>query len=700
MAGDVNYTVDGNVAVVTINNPPVNAFGFDVRNGVIEAMNRAEADPAVSCVVLTGGGRTFSGGADITEFGKTPREPSLPDVNTRCETMSKPVVAAIHGFAFGGGLEVSLSCHGRIASADAKLALPEVKLGLIPGAGGTQRLPRLIGPEAALDVIVPGNPVGAKKALEVGILDRIAGDDLLADAKAFALELAAADEKPKALRDREDKLEVARRDPSALDAHAASLTKKTRGLEAPLACVRAVRMALDTPFDEALVKEREMFIELMNGDQSKAQRHLFFAEREANKVPGIDRDVKPRKVSKAAVIGAGTMGGGIAMALANGGVPVTILEMNQEAIDRGMAVIQRNYDTSVKRGSISTEERDRRLGRLSTTTNYDDIADADLVIEAVFEEMSVKKVVFGKLDEVMKPGAILASNTSYLDVDEIAQMTKRPSDVLGMHFFSPANVMKLLEIVRGKETAPDVIATALALGKQIGKVPVVVGVCHGFVGNRMLSSRSAENESLLLEGASPADVDKAFLDFGFSMGPFAMGDLAGLDIGWRTRKSLGQTAAIGDALCEAGRYGQKTGKGFYSYEDGPRDGKPDPWVDALIKEKARELGVNRRSISADEIIERTIYPMINEGARILEEGIALRPSDIDIVWINGYAFPIGKGGPMFWAEQAGLAHIVERLEYWHGKTGNPVFEPSELLRKAAKTGGSLASAMAGKDDVA
>ncbi|MCC0034640.1 MAG: enoyl-CoA hydratase/isomerase family protein [Hoeflea sp.] len=700
MAGDVNYTVDGNVAVVTINNPPVNAFGYDVRNGVIEAMNRAEADPAVTCVVLTGGGRTFSGGADITEFGKTPREPSLPDVNTRCETMSKPVVAAIHGFAFGGGLEVSLSCHGRIASADAKLALPEVKLGLIPGAGGTQRLPRLIGPEAALDVIVPGNPIGAKKALEIGILDRVAGEDLLADAKAFTLELAAADEKPKALRDREDKLEAARRDPSALDAHAASLTKKTRGLEAPLACVRAVRMALDTPFDEALVKEREMFIELMNGDQSKAQRHLFFAEREANKVPGIDRDVKPRKISKAAVTGAGTMGGGIAMALANGGVPVTILEMNQEAIDRGMAVIQRNYDTSVKRGSISAEERDRRLGRLSTTTDYNDIADADLVIEAVFEEMSVKKVVFGKLDEVMKPGAILASNTSYLDVDEIAQMTKRPSDVLGMHFFSPANVMKLLEIVRGKETAPDVIATALALGKQIGKVPVVVGVCHGFVGNRMLSSRSAENESLLLEGASPADVDKAFLDFGFSMGPFAMGDLAGLDIGWRTRKSLGQTAAIGDALCEAGRYGQKTGKGFYSYEDGPRDGKPDPWVDALIEEKAKELGVNRRSISADEIIERTIYPMINEGARILEEGIALRPSDIDIVWINGYAFPIGKGGPMFWAEQAGLEHIVERLEYWHGKTGNPVFEPSKLLRKAAKTGGSLASAMAGKEAVA
>ncbi|MEM5471683.1 3-hydroxyacyl-CoA dehydrogenase NAD-binding domain-containing protein [Hoeflea sp. AS60] len=700
MAGNVTYTADGDVAVITIDNPPVNAFGFDVRRGVIEAMDRAEADSTVSSVVLTGGGRVFSGGADITEFGKTPREPSLPDVNTRCETMTKPVVAAIHGVAFGGGLEVSLSCHGRIASQDAKLALPEVKLGLIPGAGGTQRLPRLIGPEAALDVIVPGNPVGAQKALSVGLVDRIAGDDLLEDAKAFARELAAAPEKPSAVRDREDKLEAARRDPAAFDAHAADLTKKARGLDAPLACVRAVRLTLDTPFDAALAKERDIFIELMNGEQSKSQRHLFFAEREAGKVPGIGRDVKPRTVAKAAVIGAGTMGGGIAMSLVNGGIPVTILEMSQEALDRGMSVIRRNYDTSVKRGSISEEERDRRLGRLSTTTNYDDIGDADLVIEAVFEEMSVKKVVFGKLDEVMKPGAVLASNTSYLDVDEIAQMTKRPSDVLGMHFFSPANVMKLLEIVRGKETASDVVATALALGKRIGKVPVVVGVCHGFVGNRMLSSRSAENEDLLLEGASPADVDKAFLDFGFLMGPFAMGDLAGLDIGWRNRKSLGQTAVIADALCEEGRFGQKTGKGFYSYEDGPRDGKPDPWVNALIEEKAKELGVNRRNIDATEIVERTIYPMINEGARILEEGIALRPSDIDIVWINGYAFPVGKGGPMFWAEQAGLSHIVERLEYWHGKTGNSVFEPSALLRKAAKSGESLAEAMAAKGKVA
>jgi len=700
MIGDANYTVEDGVAVVTIDNPPVNALGHAVRHQIIDAMNRAETDPSVSAVVLTGGGRTFSGGADITEFGKPPREPSLPDVNRRCETMTKPVVVAIHGFAFGGGLEVALSCHGRIASAEAKLGLPEVKLGLIPGAGGTQRLPRLTGPEAALDVIVSGNPVAAPKAHAMGIVDRVAEGDLVEEAKAFARELASAGTMPSPVREREDKLEAARANPSGFEAHAASVTKKARGLDAPHACVRAVRLTLDTPFDAALDKERDIFIELMNGEQSKAQRHLFFAEREAGKVPGIGRDVRPREVRKAAVIGAGTMGGGIAMSLANGGIPVTILEMSQEAIDRGMAVIRRNYETSVKRGSISEAERDRRLGRLSTSTSYDDIADADLVIEAVFEEMSVKKQVFGKLDEIMKPGAVLASNTSYLDVDEIAQMTKRPADVLGMHFFSPANVMKLLEIVRGKLTAPDVVATALALGKSIGKVPVVVGVCHGFVGNRMLSARSEENEDLLLEGASPSDVDKAFLDFGFLMGPFAMGDLAGLDIGWRTRKSLGTTAAIGDALCEAGRYGQKTGKGYYSYEDGPRDGKPDPWVDALIADKAKELGINRRSIDAAEIVERTIYPMINEGARILEEGIALRPSDIDIVWINGYAFPVGKGGPMFWAEQKGLAHIVARLDYWHGKTGKPVFEASALLRKAAENGTSLAAAMARKGDAA
>lgn len=694
MAGEATYEVDDGVAVVTIDNPPVNALGFAVRRAIIDAMDKAEADPDVVAVVLTGGGRTFSGGADITEFGKPPREPSLPDVNSRCETMKKPVVAAIHGFAFGGGLEVSLSCHGRIASADANVALPEVKLGLIPGAGGTQRLPRLIGPEAALDVIVPGNPVSAQKALAMGIVDRIAEGDLHEAARHYARELASQATPPVALRDRNDKLEAARKDRSAFDAHAATLTRKAHGLDAPHACVRAVRMALDTPFDAALAKEREMFIELMHGDQSKSQRHLFFAEREAAKVPGIGRDTTPREVTKAAVIGAGTMGGGIAMSLVNAGIPVKILEMSDEAIERGLGVIRRNYDTSVKRGSISQAEREKRLERLSTTTSYEDIADADIVIEAVFEEIGIKKEVFAKFDAVMKPGAIMATNTSYLDVDEIARATSRPSDVLGMHFFSPANVMKLLEIVRGAQSAPDIVATAVKLGKKMGKVPVVVGVCHGFVGNRMLSARMEETENLLLEGASPVEVDKAFTDFGFLMGHFAMADLAGLDIGWRNRKAFGRTAVIGDALCEAGRFGQKTGSGFYSYVDGPREGKPDPWVDALIEEKARELGINRRDIDATEIIERTIYPMINEGARILEEGIAARPSDIDLVWVYGYGFPVGKGGPMYWAEHAGLAHIVERLEYWHGKTGKPVYAPSSLLRSAAENGTSLAETLA------
>ena len=692
----VTFAVDGDVAVVTIQNPPVNALGHAVRSGIIEAMDRAAADPAVRAVVLTGSGRTFSAGADITEFGKPPKEPPLGAVNSRCETMEKPVVAAIHGAALGGGFEVALSCHARVASPDAQVGLPEVKLGLIPGAGGTQRLPRVIGPEAALDVIVPGKPVRADKAAKMGILDRIVDGDLVDGAKAYARELAESGEKPVAVRNREGKLAAARADPSAFDEHAQTLTRRARGLDAPHACVWAVRMALDTPFDEALVKEREKFIELMNGIQSKAQRHLFFAEREAAKVAGVSKEVKPRDIRKAAIIGAGTMGGGIAMSFVNGGIPVTILEMNEEALNRGLGVIRKNYDISVERGSLAPEARDRRMALFTGTTRYEDLADADIIIEAVFEEMAVKKEVFGTLDRIAKPGAILASNTSYLDVNEIARMTSRPADVLGMHFFSPANVMRLLEIVRGEETASDVLATALAVGKRIGKVPVVVGVCHGFVGNRMLSARSAEGESLLLEGALPQDVDKAFTDFGFPMGPFAMGDLAGLDIGWRNRKSLGRTAAIADALCEAGRFGQKTGKGFYLYEAGSRKPVPDPVVTSLIEDKAREAGINRRDIPAEEIIERTIYPMINEGARILEEGIAARPSDIDIVWVNGYGFPIGKGGPMFWADHEGLAKIVERLEYWHGKTGKALFEPAPLLKTLAESGSSFAALQQGR----
>jgi 3-hydroxyacyl-CoA dehydrogenase len=575
--------------------------------------------------------------------------------------------------------------------ASARLGLPEVKLGLLPGSGGTVRLPRVVGPEKALKMIVSGNPIGAAEALESELVDAIADGDLVADAVKFANARIAEGKPLVRIRDRDEKLAPVRANTQGFEGLVKDVTRKARGLEAPIAAADAVRNAIEMEFDTALKAERASFIHLVQGDQSRAQRHLFFAEREAAKVAGLGSDVKPRPLKRAGVIGAGTMGGGIAMSLANGGIPVTILEMSDEALQRGLGMISKNYSVSVDRGSISEEERDARFGRITGTTDYADLADCDLIIEAVFEEMPIKKEVFGKLDRIAKAGAVLASNTSYLDVNEIADATSRPADVVGMHFFSPANVMRLLEIVRGGKTAPDVIATALDAGRRMKKVPVVVGVCHGFVGNRMLASRSAELEALLLEGATPEEIDKVFLDFGWPMGPFQMGDLAGLDIGWRTRKSLGKTAVIGDALCEAGRFGQKTGKGFYLYESGSRTPKPDPDVRKLIEEKSRERGVNRRDIPAEEIIERTLYPMVNEGAKILEEKIAQRPSDIDIVWTNGYGFPIGKGGPMFWADLQGLPKIVERLEYWHGKTGNGVFKPAESLKKLAATGGSFSA---------
>ncbi|WP_157016988.1 3-hydroxyacyl-CoA dehydrogenase NAD-binding domain-containing protein [Mesorhizobium xinjiangense] len=691
MSDYVTVARDGEIAIVTIDNPPVNALSFHLRQPLHAALEELRDDPSVAGLVLACAGRSFVSGADITEFGtpKALERPSLPDLIATLESFEKPTVAAIHGTALGGGLELSMGCHYRVADASARFGLPEVKLGLLPGAGGTQRLPRLIGPAKALKIIVSGNPVGTKEALADGLLDAVFESDLVANATAFVRAKAKAGEKPLPISQREDRIEAARNDLKRFDAEAATLLKKSRGLDAPARCVQSVRNGLTMPFAEALATEREYFIELLQGDQSKAQRHLFFAQREAAKVEGVDKSVKPRQVKRAGIIGAGTMGGGIAMSFLNGGIPVTILEMSQEALDRGIARIGTTYDISVKRGSLSEEAKQERMALLAGTTDYADLADCDIVIEAVFEEMAVKKDVFGTLDGIVKKGAVLASNTSYLDVNEIAGFTDRPQDVVGMHFFSPANVMKLLEIVRGEKTAPDVLATALDVARRIAKVPVVVGVCHGFVGNRMLAARSAELEDLLLEGATPEQVDKVFTDFGWPMGPFAMGDLAGLDIGWRTRKSLGKTAAIADALCEQGRFGQKTGKGYYIYESGARKPVPDPEVAALIEEKARERGINRREISAEEITERTLYPMINEGAKILQEGIAARAGDVDIVWVNGYGFPVGKGGPMFWAEQEGLAGIVERLEHWHGKTGKDVFEPAALLRQAASGGGRL-----------
>jgi 3-hydroxyacyl-CoA dehydrogenase len=686
MSQYVTVTRQDEIAVVTLDNPPVNALSFHLREPLYNALTELRDDASVAAIVIACAGRTFVSGADITEFGtpKALQEPNLSMLCALLETTPKPTVAAIHGTALGGGLELALACHYRVADAKALLGLPEVKLGLLPGSGGTVRLPRLVGAEKALKMIVSGNPIGAKEAAASGLVDHVASGDLVADTVAFAR--SKISEKLVAVRDRTVSADLA-----AFDALVKETTKKARGLEAPLAAAQAVRNALTMDFDEALKAERAAFVHLVQGDQSRAQRHLFFAEREAAKVPGIGKDVQPRPVKRAGVIGAGTMGGGIAMALVNGGIPVTILEMSDEALQRGLGVIEKNYSTSVARGSLTEEKKAERFGRLRGTTDYADLADCDLIIEAVFEEMAVKKEVFGKLDRIAKPGAILASNTSYLDVNEIAASTSRPADVLGLHFFSPANVMKLLEIVRGEKTAPDVLATALAVARQIGKVAVVVGVCHGFVGNRMLAARSAEGEDLLLEGATPQQIDKVFLDFGWPMGPFAMGDLAGLDIGWRNRKSLGRTAAIGDALCEAGRFGQKTGRGYYLYEAGSREPKVDPEVEKLIEEKAREKGVNRRDISAEEITERTLYPMINEGAKILEEKIAARPSDIDIVWTNGYGFPIGKGGPMFWADLEGLKKIVARLEYWHGRTGKDAFKPAPLLRKLAESGGSFAA---------
>lgn len=693
MSEYVTVTHEGGIAIIMIDNPPVNAMSFHLRQPLYKAIEAARDDASVEGVVLACAGRTFVSGADISEFGseKALASPSLPELCSLLESLPKPVVAAIHGTTLGGGLELAMSCHYRVADKGAKVGLPEVKLGLLPGAGGTIRLPRLTGPETAVKMIVSGTPIGAAQALAAGVVDAVVESDLTAEAVKFAKGKATEGGPHIPVSARDDKLVAARNDLAAFDAAAKEATKKSRGLDAPLACAQSVRNAITLPFDEALAKERELFIKLVSGDQSRAQRHLFFAEREAAKVPGIGKDVQPRNIAKVGVIGAGTMGGGIAMAFVNGGLPVTILEMSDEALDRGFATIEKNYGISVSRGSLTEEAKAKRMASFSRTTDYADLSDCDLIIEAVFEEMSVKKDVFAKIEAVAKPGAILATNTSYLDVDAIAANTSRPQDVIGLHFFSPANVMKLLEIVRGKETAADVVLTALQLGRKIAKVPVVVGVCHGFVGNRMLGARGDDLEALLLEGASPEQIDRVFTDFGFVMGPFAMWDLAGLDIGWRNRKSLGKTAVIGDAVCEMGRFGQKTGKGMYLYENGSRTPKPDPEIAALIEDKAKELGIARREISDQEIIERTIYPMVNEGARILEEKIAARPSDIDIVWINGYGFPVGKGGPMFWADLEGLSKIVAQLDHWHAKTGKAVFDPAPLLRSLAETGGSFAA---------
>ena len=692
MAEFVRTRRDGEIAIVTVDNPPVNALKFEVRAGILDAFTRANDDAAVKAIVLAAEGRTFIAGADITEFGKPPKSPSLIEVIAAIDEIKKPTIAAMHGTPLGGGLEITLACHFRLAAPGTRLGLPEIKLGLIPGAGGTQRLPRLVGIEKALEMILSGSPIPAKDALAHGLVDEIVQGDLIEGAVAFARKVIAQKRPLNRVRDRDEKLAEFRANPEKFAEAAARAGKRGQGMEAPIAVIEAVRRTLDTPIDQALKQERETFLRLMTGDQSKAQRHFFFAEREAAKIPGLAADVKPREVKKVAVIGVGTMGGGIAMNFANAGIPVTVVETNDEALKRGFDTIAKNYGASVKRGSLAQADMDKRLALFTPSTSLDVVAEADLVIEAVFEEMDIKKKLFADLDRLAKPGAVLATNTSYLDVNEIAQATKRPEDVLGMHFFSPANIMKLLEVVRAKATAPDVLVTAMTLGRKIGKVPVVVGVCHGFVGNRMLSPRTAQAERLLLEGASPRDVDAAAVEFGFPMGPFAMGDLAGLDIGWRNRKALGRRAEIADALCEQGHFGQKTGKGFYVYERGSREGVPNPEVDMLITGASARLGFKRRTIDRQEITERLIFPMINEGAKILDEGVAYRPGDIDVIWVYGYGWPVWRGGPMYHADQVGLSYIRDQLAAYAARSGDESLAPSPFLSRLAAEGRDFASA--------
>ncbi len=682
----------GAVAVIVVDNPPVNALKQEVRAGLKDTFTRALNDPSIHAIVLTAAGRTFMAGADITEFDKPPQPPGLTEVFDLMEASKKPIVAGLFGTPLGGGLELALTCHYRVAAPSTRLGLPEIKLGILPGAGGTQRLPRLIGVDKALPMILSGDPISAQQALADGLVDEIVEGDVTEGAIAFARRMLAEKRPLKRARDMEDKLEFYRANPRAYDEVVAKSARRTRGLAAPAAAIETVRWSFELPFDEAERRVREKFQELRQGDQSKAQRHIFFAEREAAKVPDIPTGTKPRDIKRAAVIGAGTMGGGIAMCFANAGIPVTVVETAQEALDRGLATVKRNYENTVKRGGLKADEMERRVKLFNGTTDLEAIRDADIVVEAVFEEMDLKKQVFGKLDKLAKPDAVLATNTSYLNVNEIAKATGRPPSVLGMHFFSPANVMRLLEIVRGAATAPDVLATAIAVGRKIGKVPAIVGVTHGFVGNRMLHSRGIEQERMLLEGALPQDVDGALTEFGFPMGPFAMGDLAGLDVGWRVRKASGAKAEIADALVEGGRYGQKTGKGFYKYEGGSRSPIPDPEVEKLIVEASVRHGIKRRNLERKEIFERLIFPLINEGARILDEGIAMRPGDIDVIWVYGYGWPVWTGGPMHYADRVGLPYIRDRLaEIARNAGNNPKLQPAPLLVKLAETGEKFAT---------
>jgi 3-hydroxyacyl-CoA dehydrogenase len=688
-----SYEVRGNVAVIVMNSPPVNGLGLDLRKGIADGLARAAVDAAIKAVVLTGTDKAFSGGADIREFNspKMLETPNLHDIIETLDAAHKPVVAAIAGVCLGGGLELALGCHYRVARRDAQIALPEVKLGLLPGGGGTQRLPRVVGVETALKMIVSGDMVPAQKLAQTALFDEVVDGDLLPAAIAFAQKLAAAGQGPRRVRD----LKVELPDAAAFFAAAREQVKKAAGrLPAPLKCLECVEAAATRPFDEGMAVERDGFTFLVNGPESRALRHAFFGERAAMKIPDIPDDTPVRPIKSAAVIGAGTMGGGIAMNFANAGIPVKLLEMKQEALDRGLAVIRKNYENQLKKGKLTQEKLDQRMALIQPTLDYADLAQTDIVIEAVFEDMNVKQAVFEKLDAVMQPGAILASNTSTLDLNQIAAFTKRPQDVVGLHFFSPANVMRLLEVVRGEKTAKDVMATVMKLAKTIRKLPVVAGVCDGFIGNRMINRYAVEALRLLDEGAQPQQVDGAIERWGFAMGPFRMNDLAGNDVSWLIRKRHYaehpemRREFVADRLCELGRYGQKTGKGWYRYEPGDRTAHPDPEVERVIAEQRQAAAITPRPITDEEIVERLSYALINEGAKILEEGIALRASDIDMIYLNGYGFPLHRGGPMLVADLAGLKHVVSRMRLYAAQPGTSVTfaEPAPLLVKLAAEG--------------
>ena len=668
----------GEIAVVTINSPPVNALSADVRNGLRDGVAKAAAAPEVKAIVVICAGRTFIAGADIAEFGKPPRGATLLELQGVLEGGPKPIIAAIHGTALGGGFEIALMCHYRVAVPSAKFGLPEIKLGLIPGAGGTQRLPRLTGVEKALDIILSGTPFSAQEALQWGVVDALVEEGQLREgALGFARKVIDTHLLPRKIRDLNEKIEAARGHPEIFEKVRRDYAKKFRGFEAWQSALRAVQVAVDLPFDEGMKLERQAFLDLIPTEQSRAQRYVFFAERKVWKIADVPEDTPVLPIRKVGVIGAGTMGGGISMNFLNAGIPVTIVEAAQDALERGVATIRRNYDNTVKKGRMAAADVETRMRLLSPGLDLGVLSDCDLVIEAVYEDMAIKQDVFRKLDRIAKKDAILASNTSYLNIDEIAGVTGRPESVLGMHFFSPANVMRLLEVVRGAKTAKPMIATAMQLARKIGKIGVLVGVCHGFVGNRMLHQRQREAQKLILEGAMPWDVDRVIYDFGLPMGPFAMSDLAGLDIGWL--KATSKSSTIREILCEMDRRGQKTGAGYYDYDEA-RHAKSSALVEKIILDLAAKQGIKRRPIADDEILARCIYPMINEGAKILEEGKAQRASDIDVVWINGYGWPVYRGGPMFYADLIGPEKVLTRLKQFEVTMGAE-FKPAPLLEK-------------------